>query len=169
MVARELIEEYGLKQEQVAVRLGVTQAAVSKYRHQVRGEAVQLDSAPEVQTISKAIASMLSQSPDPIAVSQKLCQACTDIRALGLMCETCHKVDPQWDVEHCTICFGNHSCSELITNYPTSRRFPIGTPLPLPRFFLQFTSTNHLVLKTHLSRSSALVLIRSYQAFGMNS
>ncbi|HEX9196560.1 MAG TPA: helix-turn-helix domain-containing protein [Candidatus Bathyarchaeia archaeon] len=129
MVARELIEEYGLKQEQVAVRLGVTQAAVSKYRHQVRGEAVQLDSAPEVQTISKAIASMLSQSPDPIAVSQKLCQACTDIRALGLMCETCHKVDPQWDVEHCTICFGNHSCSELITIEPESmgkyRRIPI--------------------------------------------
>ena len=129
MVARELIEEYGLKQEQVAVRLGVTQAAVSKYRHQVRGEAVQLDSAAEVQTISKAIASMLSQSPDPIAVSQKLCQACTDIRALGLMCETCHKVDPQWDVEHCTICFGNHSCSELITIEPESmgkyRRIPI--------------------------------------------
>jgi uncharacterized protein len=129
MVARELMEEYGLKQEQVAVRLGVTQAAVSKYRHQVRGEAVQLESAPEVRGISKEIASMLSKSPDPIAVSQKLCQACTDIRALGLMCETCHKVDPAWDVEHCTICFGNHSCSELISIEPSSmgkyRRIPV--------------------------------------------
>ncbi len=120
MVARELIEEYGLKQEQVAARLGVTQAAVSKYRHQVRGEAVQLESAPEVRTISKSIASMLSANPNPIAVSQKLCQACTDIRALGLMCETCHKVDPAWDVEHCTICFGNHSCSELVSIEPSS-------------------------------------------------
>ena len=129
MVARELIEEYGLKQEQVAARLGVTQAAVSKYRHQVRGEAVELASAPEVQTISKEIASMLSKNPEPIAVSQKLCQACTDIRALGLMCETCHKVDPSWDVEHCTICFGNHSCSELVSIEPRSigkyRRIPI--------------------------------------------
>ncbi len=129
MVARELIEEYGLKQEQVAARLGVTQAAVSKYRHQVRGEAVQLESAPEVRTISKSIASMLSANPNPIAVSQKLCQACTDIRALGLMCETCHKVDPAWDVEHCTICFGNHSCSELVSIEPSSmgkyRRIPI--------------------------------------------
>ncbi len=129
MVARELIEHYGLKQEQVATRLGVTQAAVSKYRHQVRGEAVQLESAPEVQRMSKDIASMLSKSPSPIAVSQKLCQACTDIRALGLMCETCHRVDPAWDVEHCTICFGNHSCSELVTIEPGSmgkyRRIPI--------------------------------------------
>lgn len=129
MVARELIEEYGLKQEQVAKRLGVTQAAVSKYRHQVRGEAVQLESAPEVQSISRDIASLLSKSPNPIAVSQKLCQACTDIRALGLMCETCHKVDPAWDVEHCTICFGNHSCSELVSIEPSSmgkyRRIPV--------------------------------------------
>jgi uncharacterized protein len=129
MVARELINEYGLKQEQVALRLGVTQAAVSKYRHQVRGEAVQLESTPEVQGMSRDIASMLSKSPDPITVSQKLCQACTDIRALGLMCETCHKIDPSWDVEHCTICFGNHSCSELVTIEPSSmgkyRRIPV--------------------------------------------
>ncbi|HEX9197340.1 MAG TPA: helix-turn-helix domain-containing protein [Candidatus Bathyarchaeia archaeon] len=131
MVARELIEQYGMKQEQVAVRLGVTQAAVSKYQHQVRGEAIQLESAPEVQRMSRDIASMLSKSPSPIAVSQKLCQACTDIRALGLMCETCHKVDPAWDVEHCTICFGNHSCSELVSIEPGSigkyRRIPIRT------------------------------------------
>ena len=129
MVARELIEKYGLKQEQVAARLGVTQAAVSKYRHQIRGEAVQLESTPEVRNISKDIALLLSKNPDPISVSHKLCQACTDIRALGLMCETCHRVDPGWDVEHCTICFGNHSCSELVTIEPSSfgkyRRIPI--------------------------------------------
>ena len=120
LVARELIEEYGLKQEQVARKLGVTQ---------VRGEAVELESAPEVKAMSKDIASMLSRNPNPLAVSQKLCQACTDIRALGLMCETCRKVDPTWDVEHCTICFGNHSCSELVTIEPSSigkyRRIPV--------------------------------------------
>ena len=129
MIARELIEGYGMKQEQVALKLGVTQAAISKYRHQVRGEAVQLESAPEVRTISKEIASMLSKDPNQLVVSQKLCQACTDIRALGLMCETCRRVDPTWDVEHCTICFGNHSCSELVSIEPSSvgkyRRIPI--------------------------------------------
>jgi len=98
MVARELIEEHGMKQEQIAARLGVTQAAVSKYQHQVRGEAIELERASEVQTISHDIASMLSKNPNPLAVSQKLCQACTDIRALGLMCETCRKVDPDWEV-----------------------------------------------------------------------
>jgi len=129
MIARELIVGFGLKQEQVALKLGVTQAAVSKYRHQVRGEAVELEAASEVQAMSKEIALMLSQNPNPLAVSQILCQACTDIRALGLMCETCRKVDPKWDVEHCTICFGNHSCSELVSIEPSSigkyRRIPV--------------------------------------------
>jgi len=129
LVARELIEKYGLKQEQVARKLGVTQAAVSKYQHQVRGEAVELEAAPEVKAMSEDIASMLTRNTNPLAVSQKLCQACTDIRALGLMCETCAKVDPTWDVEHCTICFGNHSCSELVSIEPSSigkyRRIPV--------------------------------------------
>src|SRR6266516_4371736 len=111
LVARELIEEYGLNQDQV------------------RGEAVELEAAPEVKAMSKDLASMLTGNPNPLAVSQKLCQACTDIRALGLMCETCRKVDPTWDVEHCTICFGNHSCSELVSIEPSSigkyRRIPV--------------------------------------------
>jgi len=129
MVARELMEGYGMKQEVVAERLGVTQAAVSKYRHQVRGEAVDLEAADEVRQISKDIASTLVGDPSPLDVSRKFCQACTDIRALGLMCETCRKVDPSWDVEHCTICFGHHSCAETVTIEPVSiakyRKIPI--------------------------------------------
>ncbi len=129
MIARELIEDYGMKQELVAERLGVTQAAVSKYRHQVRGEAVDLEAAEEVRQISRDIASTLVGNPSQIDVSRKLCQACTDIRALGLMCETCRKVDPAWNVEHCTICFGHHSCAEAISIEPSSiakyRKIPI--------------------------------------------
>ena len=124
MIARELIEGYGMKQELVAQR-----AAVSKYRHQVRGEAVDLESAAEVRQISKDIASALVGDPSPLNVSRRFCQACTDIRALGLMCETCRKVDPSWDVEHCTICFGQHSCADTVSIEPSSiakyRRIPI--------------------------------------------
>jgi len=129
MIARELIEDYGMKQELVAKRLGITQAAVSKYRNQVRGEAVDLEMSSEVRRMSKDIASTLLNEPNPLDVSQKFCQACTDIRALGLMCETCRKVDPSWDVEHCTICFGHHSCAETVSIEPSSiakyRRIPI--------------------------------------------
>lgn len=129
MVARELIDGYGMKQEQVAAKLGVTQAAVSKYRHQIRGEAVELETALEVQVMSKEIAAILSKSSDPVTISQRFAQACTDIRALGLMCETCSKVDPTWDVEGCTICFGHHSCTENVSIEPSSiakyRKIPI--------------------------------------------
>lgn len=129
MIARQLIEDYGLKQEIVAKRLGVTQAAVSKYIHQIRGEAVELESAEEVQKISQEIAKTLSKEANPLDVSQRFCQASTDIRALGLMCETCQRVDPSWDVEHCTICFGHHGCTETVTIEPSSfakyRRIPI--------------------------------------------
>ncbi|TMH96775.1 hypothetical protein E6H37_01780 [Candidatus Bathyarchaeota archaeon] len=129
MVARNLIEDYGMKQELIAERLGVTQAAVSKYRHQVRGEAIDLEAADEVRQISSEIASTLVRDPNPLDISRKFCQACTDIRALGLMCETCRKVDPSWDVEHCTICFGHHSCADTVSIEPSSiakyRRIPI--------------------------------------------
>ncbi len=129
MIARDLIEDYGMKQELVAERLGITQAAVSKYRHQVRGEAVHLEDSKEVREMSKNIASSLVETPNPLEVSKQFCQACTDIRALGLMCETCRKVDPAWDVEHCTICFGHHSCAEMVSIEPSSiakyRRIPI--------------------------------------------
>ena len=114
MVARELMEGYGMKQENIAESLGVTQAAISKYRHQVRGEAVELESAEEVHKLSGDIAASIAGHASSLDVAQKFCQACTDIRALGLMCETCRRVDPGWDVEHCTICFGNHSCNETI-------------------------------------------------------
>jgi predicted transcriptional regulator len=120
MVARQLMEQYGMKQELVAERLGVTQAAISKYRHLVRGEAVELEAAKEVQNMSSEIAAILATNPNPIEVSQKFCQACTDIRALGLMCDTCRKDDPSWDVEHCTICFNHHGCTESITIEPDS-------------------------------------------------
>ena len=115
MVARELMEHYGMKQEHVAEHLGVTQAAVSKYRHQVRGDAVELETAEEVRGMAKDIAATIVQDSGPLETSRKLCQACTDIRALGLMCETCRRVDDSWDVEHCTICFGHHGCTETIT------------------------------------------------------
>ena len=120
MVARELMIEYGMKQDLVAERLGVTQAAISKYRQQVRGAAVQLESSQEVRNMTQDIAATVAQDPNPIEVSKKLCQACTDIRALGLMCETCRKVDESWDVEHCTICFGHHGCTESISIDPSS-------------------------------------------------
>ncbi len=129
MVARELMETYGMKQELVAERLGVTQAAVSKYRHQVRGEAVELESAEEVRGMTENIASTIANHSPPLEISRRLCQACTDIRALGLMCETCRRVDSSWDVEHCTICFGHHGCTDVITIEETSvakyRKIPI--------------------------------------------
>ncbi len=129
MVARELMVEYGMKQEMVAEGLGVTQAAISKYRHQVRGEAVHLEAAEEVRNITRDIAATIARDPSPVEISRKLCQACTDIRALGLMCETCRKVDESWDVEHCTICFGHHGCTGVVTIDPGSiakyRKIPI--------------------------------------------
>src|SRR5438094_7467042 len=100
MIARELIEDYGMKQELVAQRLGITQAAVSKYRHQVRGEAVDLGTAAEVRQMSRDIASNLVDNPDPFDVSRKLCQACTDIRGLEPLCETRSKVSSNSYVEH---------------------------------------------------------------------
>src|SRR3989442_7585388 len=98
MIARELIEGYGLKQEQVAMKLGVTQAAVSKYRHQVRGEAVELEAAEEGHKMSSDLVASIARHSRSFDVSQEFCQSCTDNPALSLMCVTCCRVEPAWDV-----------------------------------------------------------------------
>ena len=42
LVAKELMETHGLTQEQTADKLGVSQAAVSQYRRELRGSRIKL-------------------------------------------------------------------------------------------------------------------------------
>ncbi len=56
LMAQQLVEEYGMNQEQVAEILGISQSAVSKYFRKVRGHVIEVDKVQEARPL---IASMV--------------------------------------------------------------------------------------------------------------
>lgn len=86
LVAKELIEHYGLTQTAIARELGITQAAISYYRDAKRGGKTlkQLDENPVVKDGVEQIAEGIAKgvlSHEEIAL--KFCQLCEYLRSRG--------------------------------------------------------------------------------------
>jgi predicted transcriptional regulator len=105
LIAKQLMEEQGLKQDQVAELLGISQSAVSKYSRRVRGHAVKVDGIVEIRPLIDNIIVLLldgkRQNPELLEL---FCQACLAIRRTSLMCVFCHKSDPEIKIEECRFC-----------------------------------------------------------------
>jgi len=113
LLARELTETYGMKQGEAADLLGITQTAVSKYLHHVRGSVLSIEGEKEVQTlIMKTAASLVDGNLDRPSLALHICTACNFIRKKRLMCELCKRADPTLDVKQCNLCFLS-SCDHL--------------------------------------------------------
>ncbi len=105
LVAKELMEEKGLNQDQVAEILGISQSAVSKYSRKVRGHAIEVDAVQEIRPIIKAMVTQLLDGGGHSAELLHLfCQACLAIRKTSLMCAFCKKSDPNIKIEECKFC-----------------------------------------------------------------
>jgi len=51
LMARTIVEKHGMKEEQAAEILGLSQSAVSKYVTKVRGNTIAIENVAEVQTL----------------------------------------------------------------------------------------------------------------------
>jgi len=104
-LAEELVETYGLKQDQVAETLGISQSAVSKYTRQVRGHVIKIDNIEEIQPlINKMIGLLVNETQKRKEFLEVFCQTCITIRKTGLMCQFCQKTDPKIKTEECDFC-----------------------------------------------------------------
>jgi len=104
-LAEELVETYGLKQDQVAEIMGISQSAVSKYTRQVRGHVIKIDNIEEIQPLINGMINLLvNGTPERAEFLSLFCQTCTEIRAKGLMCQFCQKTDPEIKMEECSFC-----------------------------------------------------------------
>ena len=105
LIAKELMDEQGLKQDEVAEILGISQSAVSKYSRKVRGRALKVEDVAEVRPfISGMVTVLLDQTTQRTELLSLFCQACIVIRSTSLMCIFCKKSDPKIDIEACGFC-----------------------------------------------------------------
>jgi len=105
LMTKELVEKYGLKQDQVAEILGISQSAVSKYTRQVRGYVIKIDNIDEVQPlIDEMIGMLVGGSCQRMELLRFFCRTCMAIRKTGLMCQFCQKTEPRVQIRECSFC-----------------------------------------------------------------
>jgi predicted transcriptional regulator len=105
LLAKELVEKHGLKQDEVAEILGISQSAVSKYTRKVRGYMITVNGMEEIEPlIDKMIGALTNETPQRDEFLGFFCQTCTAIRKAKLMCQLCQKADPNIKVEECSFC-----------------------------------------------------------------
>ena len=110
MVAKRLQSDYHLTQQQVALRLGVTQASVSNYRRKTRGVMVNLETDPAVAKAADRIAKVLSvDEPDQREALREMTDVCDYVRLNHMMCALHGELESGFQVEGCYACDGGLS------------------------------------------------------------
>jgi predicted transcriptional regulator len=110
ILAKKLIREYSLKEEDVAKDLGITQAAVSNYVRGTRGDIdliSKLESVREVMRMIDDIAKDLSTNkaytPSTLA---KFVGLCNYMRYTLIICDVHHSIESNIDEQICEQCRG---------------------------------------------------------------
>jgi uncharacterized protein len=110
ILAKKLIREYSLKEEDIAKDLGITQAAVSNYVRGTRGDTElisKLESVREVMRMIDDIAKDLSTNkaytPSTLA---KFVGLCNYMRYTLIICDVHHSIEPNIDEQICEQCRG---------------------------------------------------------------
>ena len=114
MVARRLQEDYHMTQQQVAKRLGVTQASVSNYTRKTRGMMVNLESDRTVTRAADVIAKELSsKDPDKREALRSMTEVLDYIRFNKMMCVLHGDLEPGFQVEGCAACEGTFTIKDF--------------------------------------------------------
>jgi predicted transcriptional regulator len=108
ILARKLIQEFYLKEEDVAKVLGVTQAAISNYVRGTRGDrqlASKLAGVEEVRRmiddIARDLAANKAYTPSTMA---KFVQLCNYMRYTFIICDVHHSIESNIDSKVCEQC-----------------------------------------------------------------
>jgi len=105
LMAKELVEKRGLRQDEVAEILGISQSAVSKYTRKIRGYLIKVDDIEEIEPIIDKMIGLLASGTDQRAEFLRFfCRTCMAIRKRRLMCQFCQKADPKVKIEECDLC-----------------------------------------------------------------
>lgn len=106
LMARVIVEKHGLKEQQAAEILGLSQSAISRYITKDRGNTITIENVPEVQAIIDQMINLLlrEKSHQTIELLELFCETCKRIREKGLICQLCQKKTREMEAETCVFC-----------------------------------------------------------------
>ena len=106
IMAREIVTNRGMNEQQTAELLGLSQSAVSRYMSKERGNnQLALENSAEILALINQMVTTLIREPDNKSeVLRLFCGTCQAVRKMGLMCPQCQKEMPQEWVADCLFC-----------------------------------------------------------------
>jgi len=108
MISKRLTENYGMTQQEVAGRLGVTQASVSNYARKARGMMLNLEVDKNIASAADQVAQLLaSDKPDQRETLRLMTEVCDYVRFNHTLCALHEELDPGFKTEGCFACLGS--------------------------------------------------------------
>ena len=105
IMARQIVEEHGLNEQQTAELLGLSQSAVSRYVGRERGNLLPIEDSTEILAlITQMVTSLIKEPNNKAEILKLFCQTCHAVREKGLMCPNCLKEMPIAWAENCLFC-----------------------------------------------------------------
>lgn len=105
LVATRLVDKHGLKQDEVAEILGISQSAVSRYTRKNRGHNINIGGAGDIEPLINKMATLvLNGSSQKHTFLTSFCQACVIVRKNSLMCPFCRSTNHKAEMEDCDVC-----------------------------------------------------------------
>jgi len=108
MVSKRLTEKYSMTQQQVASRLGVTQASVSNYARRARGMMIDLEVDENIGKAADQVAAVLAADrPDQREALRLMTEVCDYVRYNHVLCGLHEELEPGFKSEGCYACLGS--------------------------------------------------------------
>lgn len=103
LVAKRLVEGYGLSQSKAAEMLGMSQPAISQYKRELRGRGAGLKEYPKLLDMVNFIARGISDgSLNQEQATLEFCKICKYLKIEGIICKLHREIYPSLD--KCNIC-----------------------------------------------------------------
>lgn len=105
LISKELMTTHNMTQQEVAKKLGISQAAVSQYRREMRGFKIKLLQKDKevMESIEKLASRISSDDVSTMEASDECCLICKAVRNKKLICELHVEAAPNF--EGCKACF----------------------------------------------------------------
>jgi len=103
LITKELMDDYGLNQSQVSLKLGITQPAISYYKRELRGNKIKiLKSNKKIMNMIHRLSGEIVSSSKNENLHKRFCSICKAIRRERLICKMHLESYPL--IKSCNIC-----------------------------------------------------------------